>query len=99
MIILKAEFLIKPIGRDTLFAALPEFVQTSRREAGCLYFIVAEDTHEPNRFIVIEHWRNKSAFLMHEQSDHGIEFKAQISSIVLGKAPTMVYQAESLLSD
>lgn len=98
MIILKAEFVIKAIGRDTLFAILPEFIQVSRREAGCLYFAVAEDAYEPNRFIVIEHWRDKEVFLRHDQSDHVLEFKAQIGPIVIEKAPTMVYQAESLPS-
>lgn len=47
-------------------AALPEHIELTRQEPGCLSFSVTQDEHEPNKFHVSEVFVDKAAFAQHQ---------------------------------
>ncbi|NOY41081.1 MAG: antibiotic biosynthesis monooxygenase [Planctomycetes bacterium] len=46
--------------------ALPEHIEMTRAESGCLVFKVEEDPAEPGRFSVYEEFENRNAFEFHQ---------------------------------
>jgi quinol monooxygenase YgiN len=51
--------------------------EASRREPGCLMFVVHQHRSEPCRFFVYEQYRDDEAMAQHRQSPHFQEYVAK----------------------
>jgi quinol monooxygenase YgiN len=65
MIEVIAAFRAKPGKEDELRSATLAIVEPTRREAGCIQFVVLEDADAPGTFFIRESWRDQAALDAH----------------------------------
>lgn len=66
-VILQGYILVLDDDLDNVEEALPEHIESTQREAGCLVFTVTKDKTDPNRFNVYEEFVDREAFEKHQQ--------------------------------
>lgn len=62
-------------------AVLQEYREASRGETGNANIDVMQELGRPNRFMIIEVWRDESSFQSHEQAGHTTQFRASLRAI------------------
>src|SRR5215472_289953 len=60
---------------------LKKYRELSRREAANLEFIVLQETSRPNRFVVMEGWKDQAAFEAHDKGAAKAEFEGALNPI------------------
>ena len=72
---LSGHILVPPADLPKIRAALPDHIEKTRAEAGCIVFTVEENQCEAGRFDVYEEFESKEAFEAHQtrarESDWG----------------------------
>jgi quinol monooxygenase YgiN len=53
----------------------------SSAESGNEYIHVFQETTRPNRFVVLESWKDQPVFLSHEEAQQTLQFRAKLKSI------------------
>jgi quinol monooxygenase YgiN len=61
--------------------ALERYRDASRREAGNLRFDALIELGRPNRFVILEAWRDASAFDAHDKADSTVKYRQTIDPI------------------
>lgn len=51
-------------------ALLVDFVEPSRKEDGCLFYDLHREIEDDHVFVILDGWRDKSAFEAHASSAH-----------------------------
>lgn len=65
-------------SKDEALDALKELVDATRKEPGCVDYILTQDRMNPSRYIFLEVWANEAAFREHGDRPHMKEFKKRI---------------------
>ena len=91
MIAIRANIHIKRSDRVRFLAALQDFIPAVRKEPGCLFFVVSEDTREANRFYVIGEFEAQTALDAHEDAAHTGAFRSLITPLIASREPTLVF--------
>lgn len=91
MIILRATVFIKPGQRDVFMKHLPEFIEDSRADNGCLEFDVLTDIENPFKFVFFQIWENETFLKGHEHASYVKRFKESIMSCLSHTKETMIY--------
>jgi quinol monooxygenase YgiN len=60
---------------------LKQYRESSRHEAANVEFIVLQETSRPNRFAIIEGWKDQSAFDAHEKATSTAQFQEALNAI------------------
>jgi quinol monooxygenase YgiN len=60
---------------------IKKFRDESRREAANLEFTILQETSRPNRFAIMEGWRDRAAFEAHDQGAAKAEFEGALKPI------------------
>jgi quinol monooxygenase YgiN len=74
MILVLASFRIATPALDRARSLIPAVVTTTRAEAGCLAYDVAEDVLAPGLFRVSERWDSRDALNAHLAAPHMAEW-------------------------
>src|SRR5262245_9359670 len=53
----------------------------SGAESGKEQIHLLQETSRPNRFVVLESWKDQPMFLSHEEAQHTLQFRAELKSI------------------
>jgi autoinducer 2-degrading protein len=61
--------------------ALEHYRDASRREAGNLRFDALIELSRPNRFVILEAWRDASVFDAHDKADSTVKYRQTIDTI------------------
>ncbi|MCI0709169.1 MAG: antibiotic biosynthesis monooxygenase [Chloroflexi bacterium] len=91
MIILKATIFIKPGQRDEFLKHLPEFIEDSRADSGCLEFEVLTDIENPFKFVFLQKWENENTLQGHEHASYVKRFKEAIAGCISHNKQTVIY--------
>lgn len=60
---------------------MKKYRELSRREAANLEFTVLQETSRPNRFVIVEGWRDQAAFEAHDKGAAKAEFEGALKPI------------------
>jgi len=60
---------------------MKKFREASRREAANLEFTVLQETSRPNRFVIMEGWKDQTAFEAHDKGAAKAEFETTLKPI------------------
>src|SRR5262252_1289356 len=60
---------------------IKKYRELSRREAANLEFTVLQETSRPNRFVIMEGWRDQAAFEAHDKGTAKAEFEGALKPI------------------
>ena len=72
-VVLSGYILVEDDDLQSILGALPEHIELTRKEVGCLRFEVSRDAENPNRFNVEEEFSSRATFEDHQvrsQSSH-----------------------------
>jgi quinol monooxygenase YgiN len=61
---------VKPGMRDEYLDAGRDYIETSRRDAGCIYYREARDMDDPDGLIVVECWDTREHHAAHTRRPH-----------------------------
>ncbi|MCA9764792.1 MAG: antibiotic biosynthesis monooxygenase [Carnobacterium sp.] len=68
MKIINATFFIKENKRDEFLASIKPLIAATLLEEGCISYDFYESFEEPNRFVMIENWKNQAAIHAHNEN-------------------------------
>ncbi|MEK6796488.1 MAG: putative quinol monooxygenase [Spirochaetota bacterium] len=89
MIVIVAQFTVLPGKIDALIDEVKPMIEATRREAGCIDYILHQDVKVPENFAFIEHWEDQASVDAHMASAH---FKAIVPKLnALRTAPSVVH--------
>lgn len=76
-----AEKFIKEENLPALKKLLPELLEETRKEDGCLEYTFNQDQDNPEHFTFIETWENMEKLKAHTQTPHYKEIVPQINKL------------------
>ena len=65
-------------------------------ESGNLETLLLRETNRPNRFVIVEAWRDEPTFQAHERAPHTAEFRSKLATIHNSPNDQRVHQAFSV---
>ena len=71
-----------PGHADLVESSLRQLVPPSQAEAGCLQYNLHRHQDQPNRFIMVEQWRDAAALSAHQQTAHFKHFVDTCGSLL-----------------
>ena len=72
---------IKPRLSDVGIELIAAYCDASRAEPGNEYIYVFREASRPNRFMVIESWKDQPVFVSHEEAAHTLHFRTKLQAI------------------
>lgn len=82
MHVIVARLRIRPENRAAFLEASQAIIAGTRAEAGCLFYALHEDAHDPNSFLFYEEWQDRAAIDAHFAEPHFLAFGAAIEAWV-----------------
>src|SRR5262249_20382556 len=65
----------------------------TRAEPGNGYIDILQETARPNRFVVVEGWKDQPDFVSHEEAQHTLQFRTKLKSIYSNPYDQRVHNA------
>ena len=87
-LIIVARFVARDGNTQEVEALLRGFVEPSRGEDGCLFYDLHQEVHDSNAFVILDGWRDRTAFDGHAGSAHVAKTLAQLEPL-LAAAPVI----------
>lgn len=85
MHIIVARLKVRPEHREDFLEASKAIIAGTRAEAGCLFYALHEDAHDPCSFLFFEEWQDQAAIDAHFAEPHFAAFGAAIEPWVLDR--------------
>ena len=76
--------------REAAMAALKEMVEATRKEAGCISYILTQDRANPSKYMFLETWANEAALQAHRVAPHMKEFQKRMEGKRANRVVTML---------
>ena len=80
-IVLVVSMQAKPGVEDQMRAAIVKIADASSAEDGCEIYQLLQDSVAPEKFLLVERWRDKSAFKAHQEAPHLAEGFAVLENL------------------
>jgi quinol monooxygenase YgiN len=74
---------VTPGIRDEYLKACGDYVETSRKDAGCIYYKQGPDSDDPNGVIVVECWESPELHAAHTRQPYFAAFGPTFMSYVV----------------
>jgi quinol monooxygenase YgiN len=78
MIIIHANLNVLPEKREVFLGLTKELVKASQAEEGNQRYTLMQDVNDPNKFTVVEEWKDQAAVDFHNQTAHFQSFVAAV---------------------
>jgi quinol monooxygenase YgiN len=78
-------------GRDRLLAAFAEAERQATGRPGCLRYSFAETVGDPNHFLLIGAWRDRSSYDAHYRSPEFARFQASLHGLLARPSEMITY--------
>jgi quinol monooxygenase YgiN len=75
----------KPGVSDAVASALSKLIEPTRREPGCLQFVVYRSQEEPGEFVIYEQYADDDAVAAHRQTAHYLEMHEVVPAMLAGR--------------
>ena len=85
-LIVVAKVVAKEDAVQQLKSELQKLIAPTRKEEGCLDYVLHQDIEDPSIFIFYETWESEAALEKHTQSDHYQAFGKVAAGLVAEKA-------------
>ena len=76
---------------EELRSVLSSLVEPTRKEPGCLSYILLQNNEDPTDFTLVEEWESKQALESHLASKHFKEAGIKLPGLVAAKADIRLY--------
>lgn len=95
MLIISAEFKVKPAFRSQLIEMALKLVPLSEAEAGCISYRFFEDQSEEGKFLFFERWENQKAIGEHFEQSYFTLFAETFPTMIQGEAMVEIHEVAS----
>ena len=68
MIIVTGQFTIDPAERDNFLQGMVPALERTRKEGGCLEYVMGADPADPGRIVLLEKWESDEALAAHAEA-------------------------------
>nr|WP_321292079.1 putative quinol monooxygenase [uncultured Trichococcus sp.] len=89
MILINAEFYIKPEQKQQFLTEVTSLIKESRKEKGCIAYQLYQAIANEHDYVMIEKWESQQAIESHNEEPHLQEFAEEIQ-IFSRKAPKII---------
>ena len=72
---------VQPSATTQGIALLKQYYEASRAEGGNMGIDLVQETGRPNRFVIIELWKDESSFQAHETASQTVQFRFRLQAI------------------
>src|SRR5215510_1972604 len=72
---------VQPRPINDAVALLKRYRESTSTEEGSMRTTVLQETFRPNRFVILEAWKEESSFLAHDKANHTTEFRSRLKAI------------------
>lgn len=72
---------VQPGSTNQGITLIRQYREASRAEGGNLGVETVQETSRPNRFVIVEIWRNQSSFEAHEKTEQTARFRERLKAI------------------
>ena len=70
MIHILASFQVKNNKLSDFIKLCNELIEKSRKEEGCISYLLQQNTEKENQFVFVEEWKSNEAIEKHNSSEH-----------------------------
>ena len=81
MIVIAGTISIDPAKKDVAVAAVRDLMAETRREKGCVAYVMSGDFDDPGCLRLFEEWETQQALDSHLKAPHMAKFQAQIPQL------------------
>ena len=64
--------------KEEAMAALKDLINETRKEPGCISYILTQDRSDPRKYMFLETWANEASFRAHGNAPHIQTFRKRI---------------------
>lgn len=92
MIKIVAKFNVQSNKQELFLQYASELIKASRKEEGCISYILHQDINHKNNYTFLEVWRDQEAIDLHNQSEHFRTFSVKAKECLAGLADIAMYR-------
>ncbi|WP_246941569.1 putative quinol monooxygenase [Bacillus pinisoli] len=93
MIVIHAHIFVKEASRNEFLRDVVSLVENSQAEEGNISYQLYEDTTKPNKFVMLEEWKDAEAVTFHFNTPHFKEFGKMAKEYFQEPAQVVKYEA------
>ena len=82
MLTIMVRYKSKPGMEDVMASALAKSVAATRREPGCLQFVIYRSVEKPDAFVIYEQYGDADAVAAHRETPHYLEMHRVVAPIL-----------------
>lgn len=94
MKIIHATFTVKTDFRDMFLSETVPLIAGSQMEAGNLSYQLYQEVSSPDRFIMVEEWKDQQAVETHNNAPHFVRFSIRTAAFFSAPTKVSVFDAE-----
>ena len=95
MIVVAGTISIDPAKRDVAIAAIRDLMAETRKEKGCVVYVMSGDFEDAGCIRLFEEWESQEAIDAHVKAPHMAKFQAQIPNLGFRGMKLERYEATS----
>jgi quinol monooxygenase YgiN len=95
MIVVAGTISIDPAKRDVAIAAIRDLMAETRKEKGCVAYVMSGDFEDAGCIRLFEEWESQEAIDAHVKAPHMAKFQAQIPNLGFRGMKLERYEATS----
>lgn len=96
MLVVAGEIEIDPEHREEAVDAAQAMMTATRREAGCLTYVLTADLGDPGRFRIFEEWESQEALDAHFETPHMKAFQSAMAKLGVRRLDVKRYEVASV---
>lgn len=89
MVVIVAQFTVKKGMIDAFMKEVAPLIAATRKESGCIDYILHQDVKTPEDFAFIEHWKDQPSVDAHMNAPHFKEIVPKLNALRV--APSVVH--------
>ena len=95
MIVVAGTISIDPAKRDVAIAAIRDLMAETRKEQGCVAYVMSGDFEDAGCIRLFEEWESQDALNAHVKAPHMAKFQSQIPNLGFRGMKVERYEATS----
>lgn len=92
MLVIAGHVQIDPAMREQAIAAAVEMMEATRREEGCISYVISADLTDPGSFRIFEEWESAEALDAHFATPHMAKFQAAMGGFGVRELKVQRYE-------
>ncbi|MBI4978635.1 MAG: antibiotic biosynthesis monooxygenase [Spirochaetes bacterium] len=92
MITIVAQFTALPGKTEAILKEIEPMITATRRESGCISYVLHQDIKNPDNFAFIEQWKDQASVDAHMQSDHFKTIGPKLNALRVAPSTVHLYK-------